>query len=158
MKAPPGLRTLPGMEQLAPARPDDAAEIAALLTACGLPSRDIAAHLPHFTVARDGGRLVGVIGLEVHGAIGLLRSLAVDEDRRGEGIALRLYAAELAVARRAGMERLFCLTTSAQRFFEMLGFRALPRDAVPEAIRDTEEYRTLCPATATCMVRPMPHD
>lgn len=146
------------MEQLERAQATDLHDIAALLDACGLPTRDVAAHLSTFTVARDAGRLVGVIGLELHGALGLLRSLAVAEDRRGQGVALRLYAAELAVARAAGLEQLFCLTTTAEGFFEMLGFRALARDEVPEAIRDTEEFRALCPVSAVCMARPMPRD
>lgn len=146
------------MEALLPATPADEAAIAALLASCELPDVDIASHLAHFTVARDGIRLVGVIGLEVHGRDGLLRSLAVAADRRGEGIARRLYATLLRNARELGITRLFLLTTSAQGFFEMLGFRVVKRDAVPEAIRATEEFRQLCPETATCMTRSLPPD
>jgi N-acetylglutamate synthase-like GNAT family acetyltransferase len=141
------------MEELADAGPDDRDAVAALLASCGLPHADIAAHLPHFTVARAGGRIVGVIGLELHGEDGLLRSLAVADDHRGEGIARRLYASLLGRARSLGVARLYLLTTSAQGFFEMLGFRAVDRASVPEAIRGTEEFRALCPASATCLVR-----
>ena len=144
------------MEELQPARPQDREAIVALLEECGLPHQDIAAHLQHFTVARDGERLVGVIGLEVHGTAGLLRSLAVPADRRGEGIARRLYAATLALARRLALEQLYCLTTDAQGFFEMLGFRVLSREEVPLVIRETEEFRALCRSDATCMARVMP--
>ncbi len=143
------------MEELEPALPADRDAVAALLVACNLPHRDIAPHLQHFTVARDGGRLVGVIGLEVHGGDGLVRSLAVADDRRGEGIARRLYASLLGRARRLGLERLYLLTTGAQGFFEMLGFHAVGRESVPDAIRATEEFRALCPSTATCMTRPL---
>jgi len=144
------------MEELQPAQPADRDAIAALLVACELPHEDIAAHLQHFIVARDGGRLVGVIGLEVHGGDGLVRSLAVAGDRRGEGIARRLYASLIGSARHLGLERLYLLTTSAQGFFEMLGFRTVPRASVPDVIRATEEFRALCPSTATCMTRPLP--
>jgi amino-acid N-acetyltransferase len=142
------------MEDLADAGPTDRDAVAALLESCGLPHRDLAAHLPHFTVARLDGRIVGVIGLEVHGGDGLLRSLAVADDHRGEGIARRLYASLIGRARALGVTRLYLLATNAQGFFEMLGFRAVDREAVPEAIRDTEEFRA-CPATATCLVRPV---
>jgi amino-acid N-acetyltransferase len=143
------------MEAIVGARPEHEVEVVALLRACGLPHADVAAHLPHFSLAVDGGRVVGVIGLEVHGQDGLVRSLAVADDRRGEGIARRLYAALLGRSHRLGLLRLFLLTTTAQGFFELLGFRQIARDAVPEAIRATEEFRTLCPANATCMERPM---
>lgn len=146
------------METLTPATPADEAAVAALLASCGLPHLDIAPHLAHFTLARDGHLLVGVIGLEVHGADGLLRSLAVAPDRRGEGIARRLYATLLRNARQLGLTRLYLLTTSAQGFFEMLGFRLVGRDTVPETIRATEEFRQLCPASAACMTRSLPRD
>ncbi len=141
------------MELLTPARASDEAAVKELLRACGLPHQDVTPHLAHFTLARDGGRLVGVIGLEVHGTDGLLRSLAVAEDRRGEGIARRLYASLIGRAHRLGLTRLYLLTTSAQGFFQMLGFRGVAREDVPEPIRQTEEFRALCPDTATCMVR-----
>jgi N-acetylglutamate synthase-like GNAT family acetyltransferase len=144
------------MEELAPAQAADEEAIAALLRSCGLPHEDIAPHLGHFTVARDGGILVGVIGLEVHGTDGLLRSLAVAGDRRGQGIARRLYASLIGRARQLGLSRLYLLTTSAEGFFEMLGFRVVARDEVPGAIRATEEFRALCPASAACMARTMP--
>ena len=146
-----------GMEDLENAGPEDQEAVAALLEGCGLPHEDIAPHLGHFTLARSGGRLVGVIGLEVHGHDGLLRSLAVAEEHRGEGIARRLYASLLGRARGLGVERLFLLTTNANGFFEMLGFRVVERQDVPEAIRGTEEFRMLCPRTATCMARTVSH-
>ncbi len=140
------------------AREADLPAITALLERCKLPAADVAPHLANFTVAREGERLVGVIGLEAHGTLGLLRSLAVDEEHRGNGLARRLYATELGVARRLRIEQLYCLTTTARGFFEMLGWRALLRDEVPEVIRATAEFTTLCPASAICLVRGMPRD
>lgn len=140
------------------ARESDLPSITSLLERCGLPTADVAPHLSHFTVARDGDGIVGVIGLEVHGPFGLLRSLAVEEDHRGNGLARRLYATELGVARRLRVEQLYCLTTTAQGFFELLGWRALLREEVPEVIRTTLEFTTLCPMNAICLVRGMPSD
>ncbi len=147
------------MEQLTPATPADREAIAALLAECGLPGGDLEPHLANFTVARDGARIVGVGGIEVHGDDGLLRSIAVAPDRRGEGIARRLYASLLGRARVLGVGHLFLLTTSAQGFFELLGFRRVDREAVPEAIRTTEEFRALGGAeSAVCMTRTMRRD
>ena len=143
------------MEQHTPARPDDLEAVTALLARCGLPHADVAPHLANFTVAREDGRIVGVIGVEVHGRDGLMRSLAVEPERRGRGVARRLYATLLARARGLGITRLYLLTTTAQSWFRLLGFRSVRRDELPEGIRDTEQCRTLCPATAACMVRPI---
>ena len=144
------------MEQISSASRADRDEIAALLSACALPSSDIDAHLDRFFVARDEGRIVGCIGLEVQGQDGLLRSLAVAPERRGSGIARRLYARLLGQARGLGVAPLYLLTTNAEPFFEMLGFRMLPREDVPASMQATEQFRALCPATARCLSRPVP--
>jgi N-acetylglutamate synthase-like GNAT family acetyltransferase len=144
------------MEQISSATRADREQIAALLSACALPSADIDAHLGRFFVARDGERIVGCIGLEVQGRDGLLRSLAVTPERRGVGTARRLYARLLGQARGLGVSQLYLLTTGAEPFFELLGFRMLPREDVPETMRSTEQFRALCPATARCLSRPVP--
>ncbi|MFL5262940.1 MAG: arsenic resistance N-acetyltransferase ArsN2 [Anaeromyxobacteraceae bacterium] len=143
------------MEQHTLAGPDDLEAVAALLARCGLPHVDIGPHLAHFTVAREDGRIVGVIGVEVHGRDGLMRSLAVAPEHRGRGVARRLYATLLSRARGLGITRLYLLTATAQSWFRLLGFRSVLRDEVPDGIRGTEQYRTLCPSTAACMVRPI---
>lgn len=144
------------MEPITSASGDDRAEIARLLDACSLPSSDIDPHLGRFFVARDEGRIVGCIGLQVEGGDGLLRSLAVVPERRGNGIARRLYAKLLGQARGLGVTQLYLLTTGAEPFFEMLGFRALAREDVPQSIRATDQFRALCPETARCLSRPVP--
>jgi amino-acid N-acetyltransferase len=144
------------MEEIVSASLADRDEIVRLLDACALPSSDVEPHLGRFFVARDEGRVVGCIGLEVQGGDGLLRSLAVAPGQRSKGIARRLYARLLGQARRLGVSHLYLLTTTAEPFFEMLGFRALAREDVPESIRATEQFRALCPAAARCLSRPVP--
>jgi amino-acid N-acetyltransferase len=143
------------VETLHPAQPSDAADVAALLAACGLAGEGAPADLQHFTVAREGGRLVGVIGLEVVGTDGLMRSLAVAPEQQGRGIARRLYASLLAQASRLGLRRLYVLSTGTPGFLAMLGFRSVPPEAVPEGIRATTAYRNLPPG-GTCLSRAMP--
>ena len=135
-----------------PARAEDAAEIKALLRSCGLPIEDIDG-VSGFLVARNGASLVGTIGLERAGDAGLLRSLSVRPEARRQGIARSLCDSLLRQARIAGVRKVYLLTTDTQGFFHKLGFAALPRESAPEAIQQTAQFRTLCPASAVLMAR-----
>jgi amino-acid N-acetyltransferase len=136
----------------APATPDDLTPVRSLLVRCALPADDLGpAHLEHFFVCRLGDRLAGVVGLELLGDVGLLRSLAVAPEFRGRrlGHELWLRARERAVRLRLG--DLYLLTTTAEGLFARWGFRPLARSLVPEPVRATPEYGSLCPSTATVM-------
>ena len=138
-----------------PYRRPDAADFAALcslLDDCGLPTADLTlASLAHFRVARDGGRIVAVAGLATLGQVGLLRSVAVASTHRARGLGSGLVDALEQEARRLGLSALYLLTTSAGDFFSRRGYRALPRDEAPAALRDSAEFSRLCPASALCM-------
>jgi N-acetylglutamate synthase and related acetyltransferases len=138
------------------AGPGDVAEIAARLTAAGLPHEDFARHLGSFLVARPRTErgVVGVIGAEVYGEDALLRSLVVAPNwrRRGVGDAL-LRELELQ-AEEWGVRRWWLLTTTAVKFFAQRGFRVTPRIEAPHGVAATEEFRELCPSEAVCMSRP----
>ena len=54
----------------------------ALLKDSGLPVSDLAESRPVLFGARNAAGLLGVVGVEVHGESGLLRSLAVRSDVR----------------------------------------------------------------------------
>jgi amino-acid N-acetyltransferase len=138
---------------LAPAQAEDAAEIAALLRAAGLPHDDFAPHLGHFLVARDGPAVIGTVGAEVNGSDALLRSLAVAESRRGAGLGTRLLAALEDAAAGWGVERWWLLTTTAEKFFAAHGFRVAVRTEAPEAIRRTGQFNGGCCRSAVCMTR-----
>ena len=135
-----------------PACPADFAPIVRLLDDAHLPHADLTPeHLAHFLVLRDGDAIVGVVGMEVRGDAGLLRSLAVAADRRGAGLAARLVDALEARARAAGIRTLYLLTTTAEGFFARRGYAPADRATVPDAILATEEFRGICPSTAACM-------
>ena len=128
--------------------------IRALLAAAGLPVDDLApAHFLNFFVARSSGTVIGCVGLEVFGPIGLLRSLAVVESYRGKGIARRLLAEIERLGRQLGVKRVFLLTTTARAFFERRGYSETSRDATPLEIRRTQEFAHLCPASAQVLTR-----
>lgn len=131
----------------------DLDQIRQLLEGVSLPSEDIADHLSHFILAKVDGELVGCIGLEVHGSIGLLRSLAVDEGKRNRGIARRLMDRIIDHSRQQGVSDMYLLTDTAARYFERLGWTTIDRADAPEEIRNTLQFRSLCPSSAICMRR-----
>lgn len=128
------------------------AEAETLLTAAALPIADLRdARETTFFGVRDAGRLVAITGVEVHGDVGLLRSLAVDQDRRGGGLghALVLYAEEW--SRRRGLSALYLMTTTAEAFFARLGYKTIPRSAAPERIAGSAQFAGLCPESSAFM-------
>ncbi len=137
-----------------PARPGDLDAILALLARSRLPVAGIEQHLAAAVVARDGAgaRVVGCAAVELYEADGLLRSVAVDPDRRGQGLGVRLTDAALALARTRGVHSVYLLTETAADFFPRFGFRRIPRDAVSPAVRGSVEFTTACPDTALAMV------
>jgi amino-acid N-acetyltransferase len=102
---------------------------------------------------REGDRMVGVTGLEVRGAQGLLRAHVVRARWRGAGIGRRLAAHVEDEARVRGVEELFLLTTSAAGYFGSAGFKEIARGAVRGAILESTEFLSLCPDTAIVMVK-----
>jgi N-acetylglutamate synthase-like GNAT family acetyltransferase/protein-tyrosine-phosphatase len=139
--------------EIAPATPRDAAAIVRLLESCGLPTADVTRHLAHFLVARLDGEVAGVSGLEPDGGYGLLRSLAVDPAHRGRGLARALCSRIEARAAELGVRTLYLLTTTAEEFFAASGFAAVRRASVPDAIRSTLEFSSLCPDSAVVMMK-----
>lgn len=137
------------------ARPSELGAMRSLLEAAELPAGDLTAgHLEAFRVAVvPVGHLVGGVGLELAGDAALLRSLVVAPQARGTGLGHALVDAALELARERGVSEVWLLTTTAERFFERLGWRRAERASAPAGIRATAEFSALCPASSVCMVR-----
>jgi len=105
-----------------------------------------------FLLARSGPELLGCIGLELHGADGLLRSFAVAPAQRRRGLGAALHDRAVKEAAVLGVRRLFLLTTTVRERALRLGFSDLPRELLPPSIRDGAQARSLCPASAACMM------
>lgn len=129
-------------------------EVTALLAENGLPIADVAASQPlRFFGIRDGGALIAVVGLELHPPFGLLRSLAVRSPFRNRGLAHELVSFAESHAIGQGVESLFLLTTTADRFFLGLGYSLVCRDEVPSSIRATPQFSGLCPASSAVLCK-----
>jgi len=135
------------------ANPDEAA-VKQLLSESGLPIEDITAqHLQDFFGCGSGLELEGVVGLELYGEVALLRSLAVASSRRSAGLGARLLAHAECHAREQGVQSLYLLTTTAERFFLRRGYAQTPREEAPAAIKTTREFSGICPTSSAFMVK-----
>ncbi len=124
-----------------------------LLLDSRLPVDDLETAAIEFIVATDVSGLSGVVGLERFGDGGLLRSLAVRDDQRGRGIGEHLVKAVEARASSLGLRHLVLLTETAAPFFSKRGYVVFARDKVPSAVQRSAEFHSICPASATCMLK-----
>ena len=56
-------------------------------------------------------------------------------------------------AEEAGVDELYLLTTTAEKYFPRFGFTRTTRAAVPDAVKASAEFRGACPDTAVVMTR-----
>ena len=142
------------MAKVRSAKTSDVAAIESLLLASQLLPEGIKDHIANFLVAEEEGKIIGVGGFEnCGGGVGLLRSIAVLQERQNQGIAAQLYEQVAAHACHSGVSGLYLLTTTAQGYFAKLGFECIERAKAPESIRNTNQFRDLCPDTAVLMFR-----
>jgi amino-acid N-acetyltransferase len=128
-----------------------------LLQDASLPTEDASAHLDRFTAGVDATGLVAVGGLERHGADALLRSFVLAPRLRRSGQGSNLLRHVLRDAEAAGVEHVYLLTSSAAPFFARHGFRLVERKDAPPSIRNTPEFKHLCPASASLMTLSLPY-
>jgi N-acetylglutamate synthase-like GNAT family acetyltransferase len=134
---------------------EDIPQVLALLEQCGLPQEGLYASLPTMIVACESDQVIGCAALEVYGTVALLRSVAVDPAHRSSGLGHQLVEAELAQARRRGIQEVYLLTETASKYFPRFGFRLIDRWAVSPAIHHSVEWTSACPVSAQAMVLQM---
>jgi len=136
------------------ARNTDRSTIQTMLRENDLPSEDFDEHLNHFLVAKNGENvIVGAVGLEVYNHQAMIRSLVVAQASRNGGIGNELVDGIMAHADELRVRELYLLTTTAEHFFRKYGFKRIERDSLPESIKATKEFTSLCPSTAVCMFK-----
>ena len=123
-----------------------------LLEAADLPIVDTTDQTEHFfKTTYNYGVIIGAIGLEIYGAYGLLRSLVVDEAYRSKGIAKLLVENVVKHSKTLHLNRIILLTTTADKYFERQHFNRIQRHEVPEEIKQSKEFSSLCPVSAIVM-------
>ena len=139
------------------AKKSDYDSIVALLHTTNLPPNGIKPHLENFLVIRHPNSvagselLIGSVGLEVYGGSALLRSLAVHPDFQGAGLGARLVDSIIELAKEKGITRLFLLTDTAEEYFVKKQFVVVTRDSVPEDMKQSIEFTTLCTSALSMM-------
>jgi amino-acid N-acetyltransferase len=131
----------------------DLTAVESLLSASDLPLDGVKDNFSNFVVAEDDGEIAGAIGLEEFGAVALLRSAVVSPKHRGSGVGRRLVERLLEGAEVAGIEELYLLTTTAEKYFPRFGFTHTTRAAVPDVVKASAEFQGACPDTAVVMTR-----
>ena len=116
-----------------------------------LPYQDANAENIEFYMAFSDSEFVGIVGLEKFIDVALLRSMVIFDKFRNNGYGRRIVNQILEEATAKGINEIFILTTTAKDFFERLGFEVIERIEVPDSIKATTEFTSLCPASATCM-------
>ena len=130
----------------------DLTDLFQILDKNDLPTRDLAElDLNHFFSCGESADIKGVVGVEVYGSDGLLRSLAVDPRGQGQGTGTALLEHLYAHATSVGISELYLLTETAEAYFQRQGFEHVSRALVPEAIKQTREFSSLCPDSAAVM-------
>lgn len=138
--------------RIAKATKEELSDILALLGECELPKEGLANHLCTTLVARNGHKVVGCSALELYQENALLRSVGVDSSFRGQGLGERLVKSAVELAMHHKVSHVYLLTETAGGFFSKLGFKLIQRSDVPEEVRRSVEFTTLCPDTATVMM------
>jgi glycerol-1-phosphatase len=148
----------PAPARIRAARPEDAADVATLLGATGLDAADADTRLTTTLVAqeigpRQGARaIVGTAALEIYGPLAHLRSVAVDESRRGSRLGSALVAGAVRMARSARCEAVYVVTETAAPFFGSLGFEEIGTvQDLPAQVRTTPLVRDQCATTAAAL-------
>jgi amino-acid N-acetyltransferase len=127
--------------------------VESLLSANNLPLDGVKDNFSSFVVAEDKGEITGAIGLEKFGPVALLRSAVVSPQHRGSGVGRKLVEHLLERAESEGIEELFLLTTTAEKYFPRFGFAPTTRSAVPAAVKASAEFQGACPDSAVVMTR-----
>jgi amino-acid N-acetyltransferase len=104
-------------------------------------------------VFEEDETVFGLIGMERFGACALLRSLVVGSGYRRRGFGHTLVTRLEREAQTEGVEQLVLLTETAELFFRAIGYEVIDRRLAPEEIKQSTEFRSLCPASAVCMTK-----
>ena len=133
-------------------RSGDLARLEYLLHSNYLPTEDCAEQAQNFYGIFDEDNLVAAAGLEAAANYALLRSVVVQEQYRNRGLARVLSEFLINQADSEGKKAVYLLTETAETYFEKLGFSKLNRAEVPPEIKQTRQFNSLCPDTASCMI------
>ena len=129
----------------------DFTPIIQLLKENNLPWSDIELGKQFFFIAKRENQIVGCIGIEVYESLGMLRSFSITESYKNNSLGKMLYNKLIEYCLDNELQKLYILTTTADKYFEKLGWKMIRRDVVPLIIQNSNEFSSICPSSAACM-------
>jgi amino-acid N-acetyltransferase len=136
--------------QLIPVKDNLKQKVIALLQESNLPISDLDEQKELFALLQNN-EVAGTAGLEFFDNCALLRSVSVRKDLQGNGLGKFINHELEKISRQRGVDCLYLLTTTARDFFGKEGYEVISRDDVPESIKGTSEFSSVCPSSATVM-------
>ena len=136
--------------------PEKVSQVLALLSLANLPISDIGENVELFSLEMES-KIIGTVGLEMSGKIGLLRSLSVIESQKGKGYGLLIVQNLEAYVKTKNIKVLYLLTTTAKDFFEKkCNYAVIERVNVPIEIQSSQQFALVCPSSAVVMKKETP--
>jgi N-acetylglutamate synthase-like GNAT family acetyltransferase len=136
-------------------------EVLAILSRENLPHDGVVEHLDGFLVARNGGgKILGCVGMERHGDLGLLRSAAVLSEYQGQWIGRKLIRELLDRVANEGVAEVALLTTTAKDYFQTrFGFTEAERSRYEKRLANSPEWNLpRCSSAAFMTLKLKPED
>lgn len=127
------------------------AEIIPHLEQNQLHTSDLSEKIQFYKWSMNG--ITGYAGVEIKNKAALLRSVVIEKEKQKSGAGTRLVLAVLDELKKMGIAEVYLLTLTAEGFFKKIGFSTISKSQVPESISETEEFSTICPYNAVCMVK-----
>ena len=141
------------MVDIIKASDEDLESVYSLLKLVDLPIEGVADNFHNFFVAWERNKLPGGAGIEIYEDIGLIRSVAVHPSSQGHGLGQKLVETIQRFSIEKGLVEIYLLTENAEKFFLKRNYIILPRDEADDKVKQSVEFISLCPVSATCMVK-----
>ena len=122
------------------ARDLDMPEITDILVSNNLCVDDIPSQNILIKLVKTDNQIVAVYAFEIFDHVGILRSVAVIDEYKGSGIGTHIMKQVETDVIELKLKKLILLTTTAEKFFEKFGFDIIPRDSVPEVVKQSFEF------------------
>lgn len=108
-------------------------------------------HLTLFYQPDEKKNVIGLIGVELYSGCCLLRSLAVREDRRNQGIARSLIKEALKFAYDKKSFDVYLITETIGDTMERYGFVDVGRESAPSDLLESPFFHGICPCSSRLM-------
>jgi amino-acid N-acetyltransferase len=124
-----------------------------LLDNNNLPTTDIYQDNIQLFIGLIDDKIMSVIGLEKYKNVGLLRSLAVTDLFKNQQVGSRLIRHIVDLCASEHIDKIYLLTTTAEKYFVKFGFTKIERMEAPDILKQTREFKDICPVSAVLMYK-----